>query len=101
MDSGRSGTAGRATPPAPPPTAPASRSPAVSDVQDCDFVHCHLHTRYSILDGMARPADVVAKVAALGQPAVAVTDHGGLYGAIEFAAEARAAGVRPLLGCEV
>lgn len=65
------------------------------------FVHLHLHTEYSTLDGAVRCKEVVKKAAELGMPALAMTDHGNLYGAIEFYEKARAAGVKPILGCEI
>jgi membrane associated rhomboid family serine protease len=64
------------------------------------FAHLHLHTEYSMLDGAARVADVVAAVVADGQPGVAVTDHGVLYGAVDFYTQAKAAGVTPVIGME-
>ena len=65
------------------------------------FVHLHLHTEYSTLDGAIRCKDVVARAKELGMPAVAMTDHGNLYGAVEFYQAAEAAGVKPILGCEI
>ncbi|MFM8458708.1 MAG: PHP domain-containing protein, partial [Chthoniobacterales bacterium] len=65
------------------------------------FAHLHLHTEYSMLDGSVRISDLMAKVSELGMPAVAMTDHGVLYGAVEFYKEARKAGVKPVLGCEL
>ncbi len=65
-----------------------------------DFVHLHLHTEYSLLDGACRVGDVVAKAHACKMPAVAITDHGGLYGAIEFYKEAQEHGLKPIIGCE-
>lgn len=65
------------------------------------FVHLHLHTEYSTLDGAVRCKDVAARAAELGMPAVAMTDHGNLFGAIEFYEAARAKGVKPILGCEI
>jgi DNA polymerase-3 subunit alpha len=64
------------------------------------FVHLHLHTEYSMLDGAARVQDVVAGAAADGQPAVGITDHGNMYGVLDFYRAARAAGVKPILGME-
>ena len=64
------------------------------------FAHLHLHTEYSMLDGAARVTDVMEAVAADGQPAVAMTDHGVLYGAVDFYQAARKAGVKPILGME-
>ena len=65
------------------------------------FAHLHLHTEYSMLDGSVRISDLMAKVSELGMPAVAMTDHGVLYGAVEFYKEARKAGIKPILGCEL
>lgn len=66
----------------------------------CDFVHLHVHTEYSLLDGAIRTKDLAAKVAGFDTKAVAMTDHGVLYGAIEFYENCRAQGVKPILGCE-
>jgi DNA polymerase-3 subunit alpha len=65
------------------------------------FVHLHLHTEYSLLDGACRVTDLVNRCKELGMPAVAVTDHGNLFGAIDFYSAATAAGVKPIIGCEV
>ena len=65
------------------------------------FVHLHLHTHYSLLDGATRITDLMQRVKALAMPAVAMTDHGNLFGAIEFYEAARKAGVKPIIGCEV
>src|SRR2546428_5343049 len=64
------------------------------------FVHLHLHTEYSLLDGAVRMKELMKKAAEMKMPAVAMTDHGNLYGAIEFYKEARHAGVKPIIGCE-
>jgi DNA polymerase-3 subunit alpha len=64
------------------------------------FVHLHLHSEYSLLDGGNRIDRLVERVKALGMPAVALTDHGNLFGAMEFFAKAKAAGVKPILGVE-
>ena len=64
------------------------------------FVHLHLHTEYSLLDGAVRMKELMKKAAEMKMPAVAMTDHGNLYGAIEFYKEARHAGIRPIIGCE-
>ncbi|MBM3694170.1 MAG: DNA polymerase III subunit alpha, partial [Actinobacteria bacterium] len=64
------------------------------------FVHLHLHTEYSMLDGAARIQDVVAKAAADGQPAVGITDHGNMYGVLDFYRAARDAGIKPVIGME-
>ena len=64
------------------------------------FVHLHLHTEYSMLDGAARVADVIATAVADGQPAVGITDHGNMYGVLDFYRAARAEGVKPIIGTE-
>ena len=64
------------------------------------FVHLHLHTEFSMLDGAARVGEVVAKAAADGQPAIGITDHGNMYGVLEFYKECRAQGVKPVIGTE-
>ncbi len=64
------------------------------------FTHLHLHTEYSLLDGLSRIPDVMDRVQALGQQSVAITDHGALYGAIDFYKEARARGIKPIIGIE-
>ena len=65
------------------------------------FVHLHLHTAYSLLDGMIRTKELASRAAELGMPAVAMTDHGNLYGAIDFYQKCLKAGVKPILGCEI
>ncbi len=64
------------------------------------FVHLHLHTEYSLLDGAIRMKELMRKATEFGMPAVAITDHGNLYGAIEFYQEATKAGIKPIIGCE-
>src|SRR5882724_3860520 len=64
------------------------------------FVHLHLHTEYSLLDGAIRMKELMKKAAEFKMPAVAITDHGNLFGAIEFYQEAHNAGVKPIIGCE-
>ncbi len=65
------------------------------------FVHLHVHTEYSLLDGANRIKDLVQKVKDLGMNAVAITDHGVMYGAIEFYKECKKQGIKPIIGCEV
>ena len=65
------------------------------------FAHLHLHTQYSLLDGANKIADLIPRVKALGMPAVAMTDHGNMFGAVEFYKTAVAAGVQPIIGCEM
>ena len=66
-----------------------------------DFVHLHLHTEYSLLDGATRISDIAEKAIECGQSAVAITDHGVMYGAVEFYNSLKAKGVKPIIGCEV
>lgn len=65
------------------------------------FVHLHLHSEYSLLDGACRIADIPKAAKAAGHTAVAVTDHGVLYGAVAFYKACRAEGIKPIIGCEV
>lgn len=65
------------------------------------FVHLHNHTEYSLLDGAVRIPDLVAKAKELGMQAIAITDHGNMYGVVDFYKAARAEGIKPILGCEV
>ena len=65
------------------------------------FVHLHLHTEYSLLDGACRIERLMERVKELGQTAVAITDHGVMYGVIDFYKAAKAAGIHPIIGCEV
>ena len=67
---------------------------------DSSFVHLHVHTEYSMLDGAARLKDMFAQCAQTGMPAVAMTDHGNVYGAYDFWSKATAAGVKPIIGIE-
>ena len=66
-----------------------------------DFVHLHLHTEYSLLDGATRISDIADKAISLHQDAVAITDHGVMYGAVEFYEALKSKGVKPIIGCEV
>jgi len=65
------------------------------------FVHLHVHSEYSLLDGACRIGSMMERVKELGQDAVAITDHGVMYGCIDFYKAAKAAGVKPIIGCEV
>ncbi|MGD1120204.1 MAG: DNA polymerase III subunit alpha, partial [Dehalococcoidales bacterium] len=65
------------------------------------FTHLHVHTEYSLLDGMCAIPKLVAKAKELGMDSLAITDHGVMYGVIEFYQAARAAGVKPIIGCEI
>jgi DNA polymerase-3 subunit alpha len=64
------------------------------------FVHLHLHTQFSLLDGANQIEPLVQQIKSFGQPAVAMTDHGNMFGAIEFYRKAKEAGVKPIIGCE-
>lgn len=65
------------------------------------FVHLHVHSEYSLLDGACRIKELIQRVKDLGQTAVALTDHGVMYGAVDFYREAKAKGIKPIIGCEV
>ncbi len=65
-----------------------------------DFCHLHVHTEYSLLDGLCRIRELVSYAKDLGQTSLAITDHGALYGALEFYKECQAQGVKPIIGCE-
>ena len=66
-----------------------------------EFVHLHLHTEYSLLDGATRISSIADKALSLGQDAVAITDHGVMYGAVEFYTALKEKGIKPIIGCEV
>jgi DNA polymerase-3 subunit alpha len=70
-------------------------------VSEAAFVHLHVHSEYSILDGACRIPALAARAAELGMPAVTLTDHGSLAGAVELQREARKQGIKPIVGCEV
>ncbi|MBI3627468.1 MAG: DNA polymerase III subunit alpha [Candidatus Sungbacteria bacterium] len=65
------------------------------------FVHLHVHSHYSLLDGLTKLDELIARTKELGMDAVALTDHGNLYGAIEFYQKAKKAGIKPIIGCEM
>lgn len=65
------------------------------------FVHLHTHSEYSLLDGAARVKALVARACELKMPALAITDHGYMYGAVDFYRSAKSAGIKPIIGCEV
>ena len=66
-----------------------------------EFVHLHVHSEYSLLDGACRLTALCEQVKAHGQTAAAVTDHGNLYAAVAFYDAAKKAGIKPIIGCEV
>ncbi|MGH2367383.1 MAG: DNA polymerase III subunit alpha, partial [Chloroflexota bacterium] len=80
------------TPDTTPGTGHSNRAP--------EFVHLHVHSEMSLLDGLARIPDLVKRAAELGMPALALTDHGAMYGVVDFYSECQKAGIKPILGCE-
>ena len=70
-------------------------------MDQANFVHLHCHTEYSLLDGANKVDKMFERIKALNQPAVAMTDHGNMFGAIEFYREAKSRGVKPIIGCEI
>lgn len=77
----------------------SDQSPA--SFSQSDFVHLHVHSEYSMLDGLAKIPDLVKQVKSLGQSAIALTDHGNLHGNISFYNECRKEGIKPIIGCEI
>ncbi len=73
----------------------------MTNFNNSDFVHLHVHSEYSLLDGACTIDTMMARVKALGQTAIALTDHGVMYGIMPFYRAAKAAGIHPILGCEV
>ena len=65
-----------------------------------DFVHLHCHTEFSLLDGLAKIKDLLARTRELGMDSLAITDHGSMYGVIKFYLAAREAGIKPIIGVE-
>jgi len=66
-----------------------------------DYVPLHLHTEYSLLDGAIKIKELMAVAKGMGIDSVAITDHGNLFGAVEFYKEAHSSGIKPIIGCEV
>ena len=66
-----------------------------------DFVHLHLHTEYSLLDGECRISKLASEVKKRGQTAVAITDHGEMFGVVDFYKECKKEGIKPIIGCEM
>src|SRR5512145_1522178 len=79
----------------------AAEGPRARGVGLSEFVHLHLHSQYSLLDGTIKIKDLVRKVAELKMPAVALTDHGGMIGTVDFYEKAMQAGIKPIIGSEV
>ncbi|TAK28740.1 MAG: DNA polymerase III subunit alpha [Chloroflexota bacterium] len=65
-----------------------------------DFVHLHVHTEFSLLDGMGKLGALIERARELGMPSLAITDHGAMYGVIDFYLKAKAVGIKPIIGCE-
>lgn len=65
------------------------------------FVHLHVHTEYSLLDGASRIGSLVKRAKELNMPAIAITDHGTMYGIVDFYKQAKKQGIKPIIGCEV
>lgn len=65
-----------------------------------EFVHLHLHTQYSVLDGANKISPLIERAKECGQTAIAITDHGNMHGAIEFYSKAVGGGIKPIIGCE-
>lgn len=76
-------------------------TPSLLESHPDSFVHLHLHTQYSLLDGAIRLKDLIPRAAELGVPAIAQTDHGNMFGAIDFYTRCKAAGIKPILGSEI
>ena len=68
---------------------------------EAPFIHLHVHTKYSLLDGASDIKSLISYAKELDMPALAITDHGVMYGVIEFYQEAMKQGVKPIIGCEV
>ena len=66
-----------------------------------DFTHLHVHTEYSLLDGSAKIKDLVKRAAELGMKSLAITDHGAMFGVMDFYKACNEAGIKPIIGCEV
>jgi DNA polymerase III subunit alpha len=73
----------------------------LKSLPDNNFVHLHCHSEFSLLDGAARISRLVSRAAELNMPALAITDHGTMFGVIDFYRTAKKAGIKPILGCEV
>ena len=81
--------------------SPEKPPTSVGGVVTESFVHLHTHTQYSLLDGACRLGDLIDRAVEFGMPALAMTDHGNLFGAVRFFEQAVAKGVKPIIGCEV
>ena len=72
----------------------------LQDTGSGDFVHLHVHSEFSLLDGLSRIGEMTQRVADQGMKALALTDHGSMYGVIPFYAAAKQAGIKPIIGIE-
>ena len=70
-------------------------------MEPSDFIHLHVHSSYSLLDGVSKPKNIVKRAVELGHTAIALTDHGSMYGTVEFYEAALDAGIKPIIGCEL
>ncbi|MDO5733470.1 MAG: DNA polymerase III subunit alpha, partial [Eubacteriales bacterium] len=80
---------------------PALQRPADANLSDQRFVHLHLHSEYSLLDGAIRLKDLAPRLHELGMRACALTDHGAMFGTVDFYRQMLAAGIKPIIGCEI
>ena len=64
------------------------------------FTHLHVHTEYSLLDGLSKTSKLIKRVKALGMDSIAITDHGAMYGAVEFYKNCQKEGIKPIIGLE-
>ena len=78
------------------------KEPEIKDKEDLgSFVHLHVHTEYSLLDGSGKIKELLSKTKELGMKSIAITDHGVMYGCVEFYKEAKEQGIKPIIGCEI
>src|SRR3989344_9215929 len=73
----------------------------MTNTHHMEFTHLHTHSHFSLLDGLGKIDDLIARAKELGMTSLALTDHGNLYGAIEFYKKAKKAGIKPIIGCEM
>ncbi len=70
-------------------------------MKELDFVHLHVHSEYSLLDGSSKISELIKRTKELGMSSIAITDHGSMYGAVQFYKKAKSEGIKPIIGCEV
>src|SRR3954462_6115605 len=78
----------------------SSTVPCTASTGVTEFVHLHVHSEYSLLDGLSKIPEMVKHVSGAGMKALALTDHGAMYGVIDFYAACKGAGLKPIIGCE-